>query len=68
MMARPTAVRISFKTSGISKVRLIRCPENRGAAAARNRRRRGSIGHYFAFLDSDDTWEPEKLALQVSGT
>ena len=50
---------------GNSKVRLIRCPENRGAAAARNVGVAAASGRYFAFLDSDDTWEPEKLALQV---
>ena len=48
------------------KVRLIRCSENRGAAAARNVGVAAASGHYVAFLDSDDTWEPEKLALQVT--
>ncbi len=51
---------------GSDKVRLIRCSENRGAAAARNIGVAAAAGRYFAFLDSDDTWEPDKLALQVS--
>lgn len=50
---------------GNNKVRLVRCPENRGAAAARNVGVSAASGQYFAFLDSDDTWEPEKLAVQV---
>lgn len=51
---------------GIGTVRLIRNSENRGAAAARNAGIAAAAGHFIAFLDSDDTWEPEKLALQVA--
>ncbi len=36
-----------------------------GAASARNTGLRMSSAPYVAFLDSDDTWAPEKLALQV---
>ena len=51
---------------GHSKVTLIRCPENRGAASARNVGVAAASGRYIAFLDSDDTWEPDKLELQVN--
>ena len=51
---------------GISKIRVIRCPENRGAAAARNLSVAAASGHYIAFLNSDNSWEPNKLALQVA--
>jgi glycosyltransferase involved in cell wall biosynthesis len=51
---------------GSAKVRLIRLPDNRGAAAARNAGVAAATGRYVAFLDSDDTWEPEKLALQLT--
>ena len=38
----------------------------RGVAAARNRGANAAQGRYLAFLDSDDLWLPNKLAVQVA--
>jgi glycosyltransferase involved in cell wall biosynthesis len=39
--------------------------ENGGPARARNTGIRAAQGRYLAFLDADDVWLPEKLALQM---
>jgi len=38
---------------------------NQGQVASRNNAIRAATGKYIAFLDSDDLWLPEKLALQI---
>jgi glycosyltransferase involved in cell wall biosynthesis len=49
-----------------SRVILVRARENRGAAAARNLGVEAASGEYLAFLDSDDAWSPDKLAVQLA--
>jgi len=48
-----------------TRVRLLRNPDNRGAQESRNLGIRHAQGDLVCFLDSDDVWVPEKLALQM---
>jgi glycosyltransferase involved in cell wall biosynthesis len=47
------------------RLRVLESP-HAGASAARNRGISESQGTYIAFLDSDDLWFPQKLAVQIS--
>jgi len=47
------------------ELKVARLPVNRGASSARNAAIRASSGHFLAFLDSDDEWLPEKLAVHM---
>lgn len=49
-----------------TRIRLIRQPENMGAAKARNRGLLEAAGRYIAYLDADDLWLPEKLEHELN--
>lgn len=48
------------------RARLIACPQNRGAGAARNIGWEEARGSFIAFLDADDAWHPRKVELQLA--
>lgn len=50
---------------GDPRLRVLVQPENRGQAAARNRAIAASQSEWFAFLDDDDLWAPDKLRRQL---
>ena len=46
------------------RVHLIRASRNGGVSAARNLALAHAVGEYVCFLDVDDSWAPDKLAVQ----
>lgn len=47
------------------RIRFLALEKNGGAAAARNNSLQHARGQFIAFLDADDTWQPEKLEQQI---
>ena len=61
--ASPEPVRVDADP----RIRLIRRDENGGAAAARNTGVEAARGRFLTFLDDDDVYLPERLALGAEG-
>jgi cellulose synthase/poly-beta-1,6-N-acetylglucosamine synthase-like glycosyltransferase len=60
---QPEAVRAAV--DGLPSARVVR-QDNAGVAVARNVGFAASSGELVAYLDDDDVWHPDKLALQVA--
>jgi glycosyltransferase involved in cell wall biosynthesis len=56
---------VAFQVGPAGKVRVIRHEKNEGPSTARNSGISAARGRYVSFLDSDDSWHPEKLRKQV---
>jgi glycosyltransferase involved in cell wall biosynthesis len=48
------------------EVKFFRHEENKGPGASRETGRQAARGDFFAYLDSDDLWHPQKLEKQVA--
>lgn len=51
---------------GDSRLRILRHDRNLGPAAARNTGIRAARSQFIAFLDANDEWLPQKLAIQIA--
>ncbi|MBC0964679.1 glycosyltransferase [Escherichia coli] len=52
--------------SNDDRIKIFINADNKGAAWSRNNSMKESKGQYFAFIDSDDLWHPEKLSRQIA--
>jgi len=64
--ASPTPVSLADRLVSSGRVRVLRLPENRGAAGARNAGVEASRSDVIAFLDSDDFFLPDTLAQRLA--
>lgn len=56
----------TVKSIGDSRITYLKHEVNKGGGEARNTGIRHASGEYIGFLDSDDQWEPDKLAKQMA--
>lgn len=60
------ATATALEAIGDPRLRLLQRPQRGGAGAARNSGVRAASTRWIAFLDDDDLWMPDKLALQLA--
>lgn len=63
----PLEEHLSLPSDDLTRAAVLRQERNQGPNVARNRGIEAASGSYFAFLDSDDEWLPEKIERQVAG-
>jgi glycosyltransferase involved in cell wall biosynthesis len=56
---------VALRVGQPGKVRVVRHERNQGPSAARNSGILAARGRYVSFLDSDDSWHPDKLSRQL---
>lgn len=61
-----TAEIISSFAMSDSRIKQLTNKVNSGVAQSRNTGIANALGHWIAFLDSDDCWTPDKLARQIA--
>ncbi len=60
-----TIKKVQTFVSKYPNIKLLKNPQNKGAAYSRNLATEEASGAYIAFLDADDQWRPNKLEKQV---
>ncbi len=61
-----TAANVRRLAETFSQIRLVQHPQNMGRPAARSTLAREARGKWFAMLDADDEWYPDKLERQFA--
>jgi len=62
--ATPEVLAAQQRVCGAEWLKVIRLPQNRGVASARNAGWAAARGRFVAFLDSDETWHPRKVEIE----
>lgn len=64
--ATPQILEAKQRACGAGWLKIVRLPVNRGVASARNAGWAAARGRFVAFVDSDETWHPRKVEIQLT--